>query len=423
MVDVVEALLSASKSETLKLLPAWLDVLDADARWALLKLATGGLRVGVSARLAKVAVAEAFAADVGEIEEVWHGLEPPFQPLFDWLEGKAERPDPNAGAAFRPMMLANPLDETTLERMPPEDYLAEWKWDGIRVQAVSRGGERRLFSRTGDDIGHSFPDVIEAMDFEGVVDGELLIRAEPDSGEPAPFAVLQKRLGRKRPGPKLIRESRAFVRVYDMLFAGTEDIRAKPLADRRRHLEAWEAPKAFDLSPLVSFATWEDLQALRDGARAAGVEGLMLKAKASPYVAGRPQGPWHKWKREPLTLDLVLMYAQRGHGRRSSYYSDLTFGAWVEPDRLAPVAKAYSGYSDDELLEIDRWVRRNTVERFGPVRSVTPGLVMELAFDSAQASTRHKSGVALRFPRIKRIRWDKPIDEAETLDGVKALID
>lgn len=427
---VVEALRGANRAKTTALLADWLDLLDADGRWALLKLATGGLRVGVSARLAKTALAQAFDRPLADIEETWHSLTPPYLPLFHWLEGKAERPDPGAGAGFRPVMLANPLDEAALEKLDPAAYAAEWKWDGVRVQAAARGGERRLYSRTGDDIGASFPDMIAAMDFDGVVDGELLIRGAGDSDDNdlaavAPFAALQKRLGRKRPDAKLLAASPAFVRVYDILFDGAHDLRGAPFQERRDRLAAWAAtaPPVFDLSPLVPFASWEALADMRAQARAAGIEGLMLKRRDAPYVAGRPQGPWFKWKRDPLTLDLVVMYAQRGHGRRSSFYSDYTFGAWTEDGGLLPVGKAYSGYTDQELTKLDRWVRQNTTDRFGPVRAVAPGLVFEVAFDAAQRSTRHKSGVALRFPRIKRIRWDKPAAEAEKLATVLDLAD
>lgn len=421
---VVEELQTANRSRTAALLERWLDLLDADGRWALLKLATGGLRVGVSARLAKTALARTFDQDLADIEEVWHGLTPPYAALFAWLEGEAPRPDPGKGAGFRPVMLANPLEDGQLEKLDPAAYAAEWKWDGIRVQAAARGGERRLYSRTGDDIGQSFPDVIAGLDFDGVIDGELLIRGAADD-EPAPFADLQKRLGRKRPGAKLIDASPAFLRVYDLLFLGDEDLRPLPFAERRARLEIWAdaAPPAVDLSPLVPFEDWEGLTEVRAGARAAGIEGLMLKRLDAPYVAGRPQGPWFKWKRDPLTLDLVVMYAQRGHGRRSSYYSDYTFGAWTDEDTLVPVGKAYSGYTDAELTQLDRWVRQNTTDRYGPVRAVAPGLIFEVAFDAAQRSTRHKSGVALRFPRIKRIRWDKPIEEADRLETVLKLAD
>jgi DNA ligase-1 len=424
--EVVEELQKSNKASAAIALEKWMDRLDTTGRWALLKLATGGLRVGVSARLAKMALAQEFEASVDEVEEIWHSIEPPYDDLFRWLEGSGEKPNYALGAGFRPVMLANPLEEGLLSQLDPLSYVAEWKWDGIRVQAISRGGERKLYTRTGEDIGNSFPDILNSLEFDGVIDGELLIRSQKShkSHEPAPFSVLQKRLGRKRPSTKIISEMPAFIRAYDLLFEGEEDLRGVAFEDRRKRLEIWakNAPSTIDISATIPFKTWQELSKIRSEARETGIEGLMLKRKTSFYLSGRPKNQWYKWKREPLTVDLVLMYAQRGHGRRSSYYSDFTLGAWSDAETLVPVCKAYSGYTDKELIKIDKWVREHTNDRFGPVRSVTPGLVLEIAFDAAQYSKRHKSGVALRFPRIKRLRWDKPISEAETLKHVKSLI-
>lgn len=398
--------------------------LGASERLALIKLATGGLRVGVSARLARTALAEWSGREVARIEELMSAMDPPYAGLFDWLEGGAE-PEVDLRLAFRPMMLANPLDEARLAEMDPADYAAEWKWDGVRVEAVAFGGERRLYSRTGEEIGGAFPDVIGAMDWEGVVDGELLVMRE---GRVAPFADLQRRLGRKQVSAALLADCPAHLRLYDILHDGVEDVRPLPFAERRARLEAWAAahgPARTDLSELIPFASWEELKALQDRARDLSEEGLMLKRLDSAYVGGRPVGPWFKWKRAPLSADCVLVYAQRGHGKRSSYYSDFTFAAWragAQGPELVPVGKAYSGYTDEELVALDRWVRRHTVERYGPVRAVAPELVVELAFDAVQRSTRHKSGIAMRFPRVKRIRWDKPAAEADRLETLAALI-
>jgi len=427
LAEVIERLRAARRSDVPALLAGWLDALDSTGRWALLKLITGALRVGISARLAKTALAEWGKVDVSEIEEVWHGLTPPYEPLFAWLAGTAPRPRVEALAMFRPLMLASPLEEGDLAGLDPADYLAEWKWDGIRVQAVGRIlGDRRIFSRTGDDIGPAFPDVLAMLAFDAVLDGELLVRR---GDEVAPFNDLQQRLNRKTASAKLIEQYPAFLRLYDILFEGGEDLRALPFAMRRARLEAWFAatrPAGLDLSPLVPFANWDDLAALRDGARAAGIEGLMLKRKDSPYVAGRPKGPWFKWKRGALTADVVLMYAQRGHGKRSSFYSDYTFGAWRAGDdgtpQLVPVGKAYFGFTDEELRRLDKWIRDNTVQSFGPVREVRPALVFEVAFDSIHGSSRHKSGLAMRFPRIHRIRWDKPAAEADRVDSLRAMV-
>lgn len=422
LAEVAEQLQAASKAEVPGLLEAWLDGLDPTGRWALLKLITGGLRVGVSERLAKTALAEFGMQDVAVIEELWHGLKPPYLDLFAWLEGRADPPKVDEGAVFRPLMLSHALEEAELAQLPLEDFVAEWKWDGIRAQLVARDGESRLFSRTGEDIGPSFPDLLATVDFDAVLDGELLVAF---NGHVASFNDLQQRLGRKAPPAKLQREFPSHMRLYDLLFEEGEDLRALPFLERRRRLERWydrTLPARMDLSDIVPIADAEQLIRLRREARDTGVEGLMLKRAESPYLAGRPKGHWFKFKRDPHTADAVMMYAQRGHGRRSSYYSDYTFGAWNEEGILVPIGKAYSGFTDAELKRLDKWVRDNTVERFGPVRAVRPGLVLEVAFDAVQISKRHKSGIALRFPRIARIRWDKPIEEAEQLQTLRKLI-
>jgi DNA ligase 1 len=419
--EIVQQLKAAGRDEVGALLEPWLDALDATGRWALLKLVTGSLRIGVSARLAKTALAEWGGVEIDRIEEVWHGLAPPYGPLFDWLEGRRPAPETRDLPTFCPLMLAQPLEDEEIGGLEPRDYLAEWKWDGIRVQLVAHGGQRRFFSRSGDEIGAAFPEIIEAMPADLTLDGELLVLR---GGEAASFNDLQQRLNRKAPTEKLLRDFPAAVRLYDILREGAEDLRGLAFAERRRRLEAWfaRAPRPrLDLSPLVPFATWEELKALRDGARERGIEGLMLKRADSPYVSGRPKGPWFKWKRGALTLDTVLMYAQRGHGKRSSFYSDYTFGAWRD-GALVPVGKAYSGFTDEELVRLDRWVRNNTVQRWGPVREVAPEIVLEVAFDSVHRSTRHKSGLAMRFPRIHRIRWDKPAGEADSLEALEQML-
>ena len=423
--EIIETLQNASRAEVGAYLEPWLDGLDATGRWALLKLVTGALRIGVSARLAKLALAEWGGVDIARIEEVWHGVAPPYPALFAWLEGRAAPPRIADLPTFCPLMLAQALEDGDLDGLDPRDYLAEWKWDGIRVQLVARAGEVRLYSRSGDDIGAAFPDVLEALPDAVTLDGELLVLR--DDGV-APFNDLQQRLNRKAPSPKMLRDYPAAVRLYDILREGDEDLRDLPLAERRRRLEAWYALRhegaprpRLDLSPLIPFDSWDELKVLRAAARDRGIEGIMLKRADSLYVAGRPKGPWFKWKRSPLTVDAVLMYAQRGNGKRSSFYSDYTFGAW-HGDSLVPVGKAYSGFTDEELRRLDKWVRDNTTNRFGPVREVAPGLVLEIAFDSVHRSTRHKSGVAMRFPRVHRIRWDKPFREADTLETLEKMM-
>ncbi|MBS0297497.1 MAG: cisplatin damage response ATP-dependent DNA ligase [Proteobacteria bacterium] len=448
--EVVEALLHAKRGEVEGLIEGWLDALEPTGRWALLKLVTGALRIGLSARLAKTAAAMIRPerkplppdpndpaeegeplppVDVAEIEEVWHAIEPPYADLFAWLEGRSERPSADAPGRFRPVMLAHAIDEAVdFAKLDPADFAAEWKWDGIRVQAVCEGGLKRLYSRTGDEISGAFPDLMDHLQFEGALDGELLVMR---GGEVAPFADLQQRLNRKTVDAKLIKAFPAAIRAYDLLADGPEDTRALPFAERRRRLEAFVAAhpsELLDLSPLVAFESWEQLAAERaDPSPGAAAEGLMLKRWDSTYEAGRPKGLWFKWKRDPYLIDAVLMYAQRGSGKRSSFYSDYTFGVWTEDGQLAPVGKAYFGFTDEELKQIDKFVRDHTIDRFGPVRAVRAdrdfGLVFEVAFEGLQRSTRHKSGVAMRFPRISRLRWDKPSREADTLETVFALLD
>jgi len=426
--EAVERLRSASRMDAPRTLASMLDHLDASGRFALLKLATGALRVGISARLAKQALADAFGLEVEAVEEVWHGLRPPFAELFDWAQGRAEQPTARDIPVFRPFMLAHPLEET---KVSLDDYAAEWKWDGIRVQLVHAGGETRLFSRTGDDISQSFPDVAEAFRTRGVLDGELLVRgtdqgvADVHGGAAASFNALQQRLGRKMVSQKMLGAYPAFVRLYDVLFDGDEDLRELTWEQRRKRLEDFAQrlePDRFDVSQLIEAESFDELEELRANARDVAIEGIMLKRRDSPYVAGRRAGLWYKWKRDPLTADCVLMYAQRGSGKRSSFYSDYTFGCWTEASELLPVGKAYFGFTDEELKWIDRWVRGHTIQRFGPVREVEKSLVLEVAFDSIHKSTRHKSGLAMRFPRISRIRTDKPAAEADRISTLQSLV-
>jgi DNA ligase 1 len=440
--SVVTALSSLGKAELPGRLARWLDQLDETGRWALLKLVTGELRIGVSARLAKTAAAAVGDKDPQELELIWPGMRPPYLELFAWLESRGDKPTSRDPAPFRPPMLAHALEDGDLTGLDPKDFLVEWKWDGIRVQAVAGRGEDgrmigRLYSRTGDDISASFPDLVNALRLPGAIDGELLVMR---GGRVQSFNVLQQRLNRKTVSAKLLAEFPAHLRAYDLLVDGEGDLRERPFVERRARLEQFIArlrePRV-DLSPLVAFATWDELIAARQNPAAAGagadadaVEGIMLKRRDAPYVPGRVRGPWWKWKRDPFIVDAVLIYAQRGHGKRSSYYSDYTFGVWTraeEGDVLVPVGKAYFGFTDEELGQIDRFVRRNTVERFGPVREVVHaadhGLVLEVAFEGLQRSTRHKSGLAMRFPRINRLRWDKRPAEADRLETLERMLE
>jgi DNA ligase-1 len=462
LTGVVTTLRTLGKAELPTQLARWLDELDETGRWALLKLVTGAMRIGISARLAKTAAAALGSKDVHDVELIWPGLAPPYLDLFAWLEGRGDKPVNRIPAPFRPVMLAHAIEDADFVRLDAADFIAEWKWDGIRVQAVSGCDEHgnvatRLYSRTGEDITHSFPDLLPSLRREGAsegrlddsrkpfgtfrqqafaIDGELLVVRD---GRVQSFNVLQQRLNRKAVTPRLMKEFPVHLRAYDLLDDGDNDLRELPFEDRRRRLvdfiAALDDPR-IGLSPQVSFATWGELAAARADPAAAGagadadaIEGIMLKRRDAPYLPGRPKGLWWKWKRDPRIIDAVLMYAQRGHGKRSSYYSDYTFGVWTageEGEQLVPVGKAYFGFTDEELLKIDRFVRRNTTESFGPVRHVLhepdQGLVLEIAFEGLQRSARHKSGVAMRFPRINRLRWDKPPREADRLETLERML-
>jgi DNA ligase 1 len=444
LTTVVTTLASLGKSELPQQIARWLDALDETSRWALLKLLTGALRIGVSARLAKTAVAAIGDKTADEIELIWPALAPPYVELFAWIEGRADKPAATHPTPFHPVMLSHAIEEADFAGLDPKDFSAEWKWDGIRVQAVAAPHSdghfmTRLYSRTGEDISGSFPDLADALRFDAAIDGELLIMRD---GRVQSFNVLQQRLNRKTVTVKLIADFPAHLRAYDLLVEGEEDLRTQPFAARRARLEALLARLAsprIDLSPGVPFTTWDELKAARADPAAAGagpdaeaVEGVMLKRRDAAYVPGRPRGLWWKWKRDPFVVDAVLMYAQRGHGKRSSFYSDYTFGVWSGPPgddaqvELVPVGKAYFGFTDAELAEIDRFVRRNTINRFGPVREVVHerdrGLVFEVAFDGLARSTRHKSGLAMRFPRISRLRWDKHPADADRIETLERLL-
>ena len=423
---IVNSLLVANRKEAYTIMRGLLDRIDQTQRWALLKTATGGLRVGVSARLMRVAISQAFDKPVEDIEEIWPLIEPPYTDLFDWLEGRAVKPDATGKAVFKPLMLAHPLEEADKERYQLDEFQIEWKWDGARVQLVSAEEGVRLFSRSGDDISSSFPELTTPLSWRGAIDGELLAGSPSMLGS---FNDLQQRLNRKKPSRKLQEDIPVFMRCYDILLKDYDDKRSLPLAERRILLEEEInklPPERFDLSQTITAKDWPHLMALRQECRGDSlIEGVMLKDKNAPYQVGRIKGQWFKWKRDPLQADLVVLYAQRGHGRRSSYYSDYTFGAWMDKDgspTLVPVAKAYSGFTDQELKRLDKFVREHTINKFGPVREVEPKLVVEIAFDSIHKSARHKSGVAMRFPRFHAIRWDKDPEEADRLSTLEKLL-
>lgn len=404
------------------ILAAW-DGLATEERFVFNKLITGGFRMGVSRKLMTRALAQATGRDEAELA---HRLMGDWSPDTVSYAALIDAPDPEADLSRPyPFCLAYQLDGPPGALGEPADWAAEWKWDGIRGQLIRRGGRHHLWSRGEELMTDRFPELAQAVDFlpDGtVIDGEVLAW----SGDaPLPFAALQTRIGRKTVPRRLLAEAPAMLLAYDLLEEGGLDIRSRPFAERRDRLEAViaavPASAPFRTSPLVGFGGWDGLAELREGARAAGAEGLMLKRRDAPYRGGRRKGDWWKWKLDPLTVDAVMIYAQSGSGRRATLFTDFTFAVWNGTE-LVPFTKAYSGLTDAEFREITQWVRRNTLERFGPVRRVTPEHVFEIAFEGIRRSPRHKSGIALRFPRMARWRRDKPAAEANTLDDLRAML-
>jgi len=436
----------------MRLFSYW-DELDWSGRFLLTKLIGGGFRVGVARQLVVRALAEVAGVDHKRIAQRMVGwtdsrqkpdaarylrlIAPEASELAgDDAQHPTERHDSDLGLPY-PFFLAHPLQADPETLGDPSHWLIEWKWDGIRAQLVKRAGRVWLWSRGEDLITDRFPEVTalgEALPDGFVIDGEILAW-EPGAIAPLPFARLQPRIARKTLTKKILADSPAALLAYDLLEADGKDLRMTPLVERRARLDALAASLdttlARDLlrvSPLVSAADWQTLAALREESRARGVEGFMLKERESLYGVGRTKasGTWWKWKIDPYAVDAVLVYAQRGHGRRASLYTDFTFAVWDEANgvrTLVPFAKAYSGLTDEEMRQVDAIVRKTTIEKFGPVRSVTPTLVFEIGFEGIQASTRHKSGVAVRFPRMLRWRTDKHIDDADTLAMLKGFID
>ena len=403
------------------ILDAW-DELEPAERFLFNKLLTGGWRIGVSQKLMTRALARALGRDEAEMAHrlmgAWDPATTSWQELVHSEAGAAELSRPY------PFYLAHQLETGPESLGDPSDWRAEWKWDGIRGQLILREGQHFVWSRGEELMTDRFPELARARDFlppGTVLDGELM--AWKDG--PLPFNALQKRIGRKTVPKKLLAEAPVVLAAYDLLEEGGEDIRARPFEDRRARLERLlaglppEAPLV--LPPLVPFDGWDELSAARGSARARAAEGVMLKRACSPYRAGRKRGDWWKWKLDPLTVDAVMIYAQAGHGRRANLFTDFTFAVW-SGNALVPFTKAYSGLTDAEFAEITRWVRRNTLERYGPVRQVRPEQVFEIAFEGIHESPRHKSGLALRFPRMARWRRDKPAAEANTLDDLREML-
>jgi len=398
-------------------LAAW-DGLETTERFLFNKLLTGGFRVGVSQTLMTRALAQATGRDEAELAHRLMGAWTPATTSFTALI-HGENPAADLSRPY-PFALAYQLEGAAEALGPAADWFAEWKWDGIRAQLIRRGGDWHLWSRGEELITDRFPDLgaaAMALPDGTVMDGELVAWA---GDGPLPFAALQRRIGRKSVPKKLMAEAPAALIAYDLLEWGGRDLRAEPFAARRALLER-AARGGVRLSPEVGFADWAALAAAREGARALAAEGLMLKHRGAPYRGGRRKGDWWKWKLDARSVDAVMVYAQAGHGRRATLYTDFTFALW-EGDGLVPFTKAYSGLTDAEFREITAWVRRNTLERYGPVRRVVPELVFEIAFEGIQESPRHKAGLALRFPRMLRWRRDKPAAEAGRLEDLRALL-
>jgi DNA ligase 1 len=406
------------------ILAAW-DALPHDARFLFNKLITGGFRMGVSQGLMTRALGLATGVAETTLAHRLMGDWDPARLSFDALIAG----DGQDGAQPYPFALASPLEAEATSLGAPGQWIAEWKWDGIRGQLIHRAGAFALWSRGEELMTDRFPEFSALADFLPpgcVIDGEVLAwGAGPLADQPQPFAALQKRIGRKTVPKKLLAEAPVRMLAYDLLEDGGVDLRAVPLAVRRARLSALIAglPPGLPLavSPALPFETWEALAETRTGARAAQAEGLMLKRASSPYHVGRKRGDWWKWKLDPYSVDAVMIYAQSGHGRRATLFTDFTF-AVRDGNDLVPFAKAYSGLTDAEFRTITTWVNKYTLERFGPVRRVPPELVFEIGFEGIQASPRHKSGIALRFPRMLRWRQDKGVADIDTLDGLKALL-
>ncbi len=404
-----------------KILEAW-KILDKNERFIFIKIITGGFRVGVSQNLVTQALADSYKLEKSEVAHRIMGDWSPDSTTFEKLILDKNFSDDRSRPY--PFYLAHPLEKPLEELENYSEWQVEWKWDGIRGQLINRKGEVYIWSRGEELVTEKFPELEEMgkkLPEGTVLDGEILTYKE---GKPLPFALLQTRIGRKNVTGKILKEAPVSFIAYDVLEYEEKDIRTYPLSERRNILQNIVIETDQDrllASPVVDAPDWRLLEVLHHDSRKMMAEGFMLKRKNSPYEVGRKRGNWWKWKIEPLTIDGVMIYAQKGHGRRADLYSDYTLGVW-EGEKLIPFAKAYSGLTDVEMKSVDRYVKQNTLERFGPVRTVKPGLVFEIAFEGIQASPRHKSGIALRFPRIQRWRQDKPIEEANTLDDLKALL-
>jgi DNA ligase-1 len=412
----------AEEEQQREAIVTWWRTLPYRECFLLNKLLTGELRVGVSELLVTRALSEVLDVPRADIARRLMGEWRPSAEFWERLKS-GEAPADDAAAPY-PFYLASPLEGDVSTLGSAADWQVEWKWDGIRGQLIRRAGQCFIWSRGEDVVTERFPEIVDATASlpEGtVLDGELVAWRD---GAVRPFSDLQQRIGRKKLTADVLARVPVRFLAYDLLEQDHVDTRHLPLSERRARLEALlaSAPEVLSLSPVVASSTWAELAKVREESRARSVEGLMLKERNSSYGAGRQRGSWWKWKIEPYSFDAVMVYAQPGHGRRSNLYTDYTFGVWRE-DELVPVAKAYSGLSNSEISDLDRWIRAHTLEKFGPVRAVEPTQVFELAYEGIAASTRHKSGIALRFPRILRWRTDKPAREADTLQNLQAVLE
>lgn len=405
---------------------AW-NHLSKDERFLFNKLITGGFRIGISQKMMTKAVAKLIGEEENKVAHRlmgnWSPLDITYDDLLINTDWQNDRSKPY------PFYLAYALEDKTETLGDAKDWSAEWKWDGIRSQFIKRDGEIFIWSRGEELITDKYPEfhkLAETQIDNYVIDGELIVFKE---GQIRPFNEMQKRIGRKKPGKKTLSDYPCAIFAYDLLELAGEDLRQMSFKERRDKLESLieninkESPDLFYFSSSINFESWEQLVDIRKTARSQRAEGLMLKDQSSIYNIGRKKGGWWKWKLDPYTIDAVLLYAQKGHGRRANLYTDFTFAVWRDDGTLVPFTKAYSGLTDAAFAEITKFVNKNTIERFGPVRSVKPELVFELAFEGIHISTRHKSGIALRFPRMKRWRKDKPASEANTLADLKQLLE
>ncbi len=403
-------------------LASWRE-LHGTARFVWNKLLTGAFRVGVSRQLVVRALAKSSGVDE---ETLSHRLSGQWTPSAEWFTAlvTADTSDADRSRPY-PFFLAYPLEGEISALGDPSAWQLEWKWDGIRAQVIRRDGETWIWSRGGELVTDRFPELAvaaAALPDGTVIDGEIM----PWKGGPLPFALLQKRIGRLKLGPRILADVPVVLITYDLLEHDGEDLRTRPLSERRMRLEALLGAAVLEdrlmPSPVVEVTSWEEATAAQARSRERLAEGLMVKQLDSEYGVGRRKGGWWKWKVEPFSVDAVMLYAQAGHGRRASLHTDYTFGVW-DGDTLVPFAKAYSGLTDAEIATLDTWIRRHTLEKFGPVRRVEPVQVFELGFEGIQKSSRHKSGVAVRFPRILRWRTDKPAAEADRLEALRALLE